>query len=459
MPGIFDSKYFNAEVFGKYVDTIPNTRLNMLLTSKAIRQRPELASSMNDQVGGNYLSTPLRGLIGSEPLNYDGETDITAESTKTYMHSRVVVGRAKAWEELDFSYDITGDTDFMQNAANQVKGYWNEVDQDTIVSILKGVFDMKGAAEIDFINSHTTDITKSSNELDRVMGPATLNTAIQKASGDAKSKFTLIIMHSVVATNLENLQLLQYVKGTDSNGIQRDMSLATLNGRLVLVDDSMPVTSVKTADGTKGVYTVTISTALGEGDSVTIAGVKYDYDSAVTTGTNQATAIVSKLKANSKVTSMYDISRTSDKITFTEKANSYGTGAPIIDDSGISTGSVTASTTTAGVAPTYSTTYTSFVLGDGAIEYTDCGAKTPYEMERNASARGGADILYTRQRKCWSPYGISFTMASMATASPTNAELENGANWELVSSPADENGDKSYINPKAIPIARIISLG
>lgn len=459
MPGIFDSKYFNAEVFGKYVDTIPNTRLNMLLTSKAIRQRPELASSMSDQVGGNYLSTPLRGLIGGEPLNYDGETDITAESTKTYMHSRVVVGRAKAWEELDFSYDITGGTDFMQNAANQVKGYWNEVDQDTIVSILKGVFNMKGAAEIDFINSHTTDITKNSNELDRIMGPATLNTAIQKASGDAKSKFTLIIMHSVVATNLENLQLLQYVKGTDSNGIQKDMSLATLNGRLVLIDDSMPVTSVKTADGTKGVYTITISTALGEGDSVTIAGVKYDYDSAVTTDTSQATAIVNKLKANSKITSMYDVTRTGAKITFTEKDNNYGVGAPIVDDSDVSTGSIAPATTTAGVAPTYSTTYTSFVLGDGAIEYTNCGAKTPYEMERNASTKGGKDILYTRQRKCWSPYGISFTMASMATASPTNAELENGANWELVSSPADENGDKSYINPKAIPIARIISLG
>jgi hypothetical protein len=48
----------------------------------------------------------------------------------------------------------------------------------------------------------------------------------------------------------------------------------------------------------------------------------------------------------------------------------------------------------------------------------------------------------------------------MATASPTNAELENGANWELVSSPADSvTGEKQYINTKSIPIARIISLG
>lgn len=160
MAGVFDSKYFNPEVFGKYVDTIPNEKLNMLLTSKAIRQRPELASAMSDQVGGNYLSTPLRGLIGGTPQNYDGETNIVPDTTTTYMHSRVVVGRAKAWEELDFSYDITGGVDFMQNAANQVNEYWNEVDQDTIVSILKGVFNMTGAKELDFVRSHTTDITK-----------------------------------------------------------------------------------------------------------------------------------------------------------------------------------------------------------------------------------------------------------------------------------------------------------
>lgn len=460
MAGVFDSKYFNAEIFAKYIDTIPNERLNMLLSSRAIRRRPELASAMSDQVGGNYLSTPLRGLIGGDPQNYDGETTIVPDTTKTYMHSRVVVGRAKGWEELDFSYDITGGVDFMQNAANQVNDYWAEVDQDTIVSILKGIFSMTGAAELDFVNSHTTDITGAANAADRVMGPATLNSAIQKASGDKKSKFTLIIMHSAVATNLENLQLLQYVKGTDANGMQRDTGMATLNGRLVLIDDSMPVSRVKTANGTQGVYTVTIATALGEGDSVTIGGVTYAYDSAVTTAATQATAIVNLLNADAKIKSMYTITKNSGTITFTEKDGAYGSGAPIVDDDDVATGSVTTATTTAGVAPTYSETYTSYVLGDGAIEYTDCGARVPYEMDRNPATNGGKDILYTRQRKCWAPYGISFTMASMATASPTNAELENGANWELVSSPADAvTGVKQYINTKSIPIARIVSLG
>ena len=45
----------------------------------------------------------------------------------------------------------------------------------------------------------------------------------------------------------------------------------------------------------------------------------------------------------------------------------------------------------------------------------------------------------------------------MASLSPTDDELENGANWELVNDNAASS--KEYIAHKAIPIARIISLG
>lgn len=353
---VFDAKHFNGEVFQSYVDRIPNPRKTELLKSRAIRSRPELATSMRDEVGGNYISTPLKGLIsGSTPLNYDGNTNITPSSTETYMHSRVVVGRANAWAELDFSYDITGGEDFMENIAAQINDYWNEIDQDTIVAILKGVFAMTDAQGKKFVDAHTTDVTALTNSEGKLglMDGTTLNTTIQKASGDQKGKFTLAIMHSAVATNLENLKLLTNLKYTDAEGINREIGLATLNGRLVMIDDSMPTEEVTSDDTTQ-------------------------------------------------------------------------------------------------------TKYTTFVLGDGAIEYTDCGAKVPYEMDRNPAVKGGQDLLYSRQRKCWAPYGISFTKKVMATASPTDAELSNGANWEIVSSAGQT---KKYIDHKTIPIARIISLG
>ena len=117
----FDSKLFNGEVFQKYVDRVPNTKLNELIKSRAIVSRNDLVTAMADQVGGNYLTTPLKGLIsGTTPLNYDGVTNITSQNTQTFSHSRVVIGRAQAWTEKDAAYDITCGVDFMENVTQQV---------------------------------------------------------------------------------------------------------------------------------------------------------------------------------------------------------------------------------------------------------------------------------------------------------------------------------------------------
>ena len=80
-------------------------------------------------------------------------------------------------------------------------------------------------------------------------------------------------------------------------------------------------------------------------------------------------------------------------------------------------------------------------------------------MARDAKTKGGIDILYTRQRKVFAPFGISYEKASQVSNSPTDTELANGANWSLVHSGESVAANRSYINHKAIPIARIISWG
>lgn len=154
-------------------------------------------------------------------------------------------------------------------------------------------------------------------------------------------------MHSVVATHVENLKLMSHLKYTDSDGVERDLTLYTLNGRLVLVDDNMP----------------------------------------------------------------------------TETADEY-------------------------------TKYTTYVLGEGAIEYTNVGAKKPYSMSTDEKTHGGETTLWSRQRKIFSPYGISFKNTGII--SPTPTQLETGSNWTLANS--NEETPK-YFPHKAIPIARIITRG
>ena len=399
----FDSKLFNGEVFQKYVDRVPNLKLNELLKSRAVVSRQDLATAMADQVGGNYLTTPLKGLIsGSIPVNYDGVTNITSQTTQTFSHSRVVVGRAQAWTEKDFSYDITGGVDFMENVAQQVAEYWDEIDQATLVSILTGVFSMTDTEGARFVAEHTHDVHTVANSEGKTgfMDGTTLNTAIQKASGDHKNRFTLAIMHSVVATNLENMKILVYLKYNDANGMERETGMATLNGRLVIIDDSMPVLE----DQSTATFSKTSDTAV-------TAGKTY-YTRTGSSGNYTYTAVTNPV--DSAINSYYE---------------KTGAGNPM---------------------------YVTYLFGDGAIEYTNCGAKVPAEMSRDPKTNGGQDTLYNRQRKCFAPYGISFTKAHMSTLSPTDAELSDGANWELVNTGGT---NKKYINLKSIPIARIISLG
>ena len=105
---LFDQKNFNGEVFGKYVDAVENLNRNQLLKSGALVEKPQYASMLPDQVGGNYITVPIKARISGEADNYDGNTDITASSRGTYTHGRIVVGRAKGWTEKDFTTDISG---------------------------------------------------------------------------------------------------------------------------------------------------------------------------------------------------------------------------------------------------------------------------------------------------------------------------------------------------------------
>ncbi len=346
MPNKFDAKSFNPQAFKYKADRIPRTRMNEMRKSRVLTGNPDIRAVFTTQDGTAYARLAMRGLLDGDAVNYDGQTDITATSTKTFEQGVVVVGRAKAWVEKDFSYDITGGQDFMDNVAKQVADYWQDIDQDTLLAILRGVFAMTSTKGVEFVKKHTYTV-------DGPMEATTLNSATAQACGDHKKKFSMIFMHSAVATNLENLNLLTALKYTDKDGVTRDLTLYTWNGKLVIVDDGMPTEQVE--DGP--------------------------------------------------------------------------------------------------------TVYTSYVLGEGTINYEDIGAKVPYEMARDPKTNGGQDTLYTRQRKVFAPFGISYEKAKQASLSPTDDELADGTNWDLVHSGEATEAGRSYVNDKVIAIARIKSKG
>lgn len=247
----FDVKSFNAEAFGKYVERIPNVKKNQLIQSGAVGTNDNAKTALASQTGSLYARIPYFGRIsGTTSQNNDGGTDITATSTTTYEQGFVTASRMDSWTERSFSKNITAGVDFMDNVARQIVDYKLEVKQAMLLAILSGVFSMKttgsGVAEKaakEFVEKHTYDISGKAGG-DALVGATTLNTAIQQACGDNKNIFKLVVMHSAVATRLENLRLLKYMTYTDKDGIQHDLALATWNGRTVLIDDDMPVEDV-----------------------------------------------------------------------------------------------------------------------------------------------------------------------------------------------------------------------
>ena len=389
--GVFDSKNFNSEVFGKYLETVPRVKQNALLKAGVLRPRSELKAMLTEQTGGNYISIPMSGRIGGDPLNYDGNTDITATGLETFLQSMIVVGRAKAWKEKDFTKDITG-KDFMEVIAAQVGDYFDDVDTADILAILKGIF---GVTTDSFSTSHTYDISDDATAANQFVGATTLNSAVQKAAGANKDLFKVVIMHSIVATALENQQLLQYWKYTDADGIEKPMNIGSWNGRTVLVDDDAPVLN--------------------------------GYD-ASTSGAPGALQVVASSPSDGQI-----------KLSDVKASDFYPAGVAASDY----------------VVP--GVKYVTYIMGEGAFDYCDCGAAVPSEVHRDPTTKGGENWLITRQRKVFAPHGFSFVQPSPAIVSPTNANLATADRWDVVK---DTNSvTRGYYPSKAIPFARIISRG
>ncbi len=357
----FDSKTFNAQAFGAYVKRIPNVTKNELAKSGAVGSNEQAKNALSTQTGSLYCRIPYFGRIsGDTSQNNDGSTNITSTSTTTYEQGFVVASRMDSWTERSFSKNITAGVDFMDNVAAQISDYKLEVKQKMLLAILKGVFSMSttgstaaAKAAKEFLAKHVYDITTNKGD-DAFVGAATLNKAIQQACGDNKNIFKLVIMHSEVATHLENLKLLKFMTQTDGDGIERELALATWNGRTVLIDDDMPVEEVP-------------ESAEGKGDGYT--------------------------------------------------------------------------------------KYTTYILGNGSIILNDIGDGVPYEMSRDPKTNGGEDTLFVRDRYVCGVDGISFEKPSSITASASNADLSNGANWNII------NDEKKAIPHKAIAICKIVSKG
>ena len=234
---------FEEELFNNMWREAEDPVKTAILQSGAMVNDADIANMIGTK--GDSYTIPFYNLLGeTEPDNFDGQTDINTEETTGDAQTGIVYGRAKGFTARDFTRIMTG-ADVMGYIAREVGMYWSHYEQKTMLAILEAIFGITGGATTNagkFASNHIVDLSqKTSGGAAYTIGATDLNDLATQALGDNKNKFALAIMHSNVARTLQNLQLLEFRKYTDENGITRSLNIADCNGYTVVIDDSVPV--------------------------------------------------------------------------------------------------------------------------------------------------------------------------------------------------------------------------
>src|SRR3974390_305671 len=269
------------------------------------------------QGGGREVKMPFwKDLTANRQLLSDAASlqvnKIAADTDIARIHNE-----AQVWSVNHLAKVVSGD-DPMGAIVDLVGAYWARTDEGLVISCLKGMFAAASMAG-NLLAIHSESVAAQS-----------ANTKLNGAKlGDAASRLTAVAMPSGTEAALKKLDLIDFLP--DSEG---KPSLATFQGRRVVVDDSLP-TRAGTTDGT--VYTTYL---FGQG--------------------------------------------------------AFAKGVAPLDGTPLQGG-----------------------FGTEGVEM----ARVPLDSDT---------VLINRRRYILHPRGVKFTSTSVAGDTPTNAELENQANWVRV---------------------------
>jgi len=248
MAGTYLNFPFDEELFLYNWENQKDPVLTAMLDCGAIRQDAQIAGLIAN--GSSVYTLPYYNKLAGNEVNLDGATNITADLSTGDSQTGFVIGRAKGWTAKDFVGYFNSGADPVAQILSRVGAYTSQRKQDRLIYLLNGLFGITGNADWSLHTTNLATSTSSVSDSNKIAVSSAVD-AMQKALGDNKNAFSLIIMHSIVAARLEKLQLLEYWKYTDANGVQRPMNIANYNGLTVIVDDSCPVGDSGTASGAK----------------------------------------------------------------------------------------------------------------------------------------------------------------------------------------------------------------
>lgn len=260
---------FDDEIFMNMWNEEPDPELLAMLNSGAVVDDAMIAEMIQGQ--GNFYTIPFFNILDGDDQNYDGQTDITVSEVGGGTQSGIVYGRAKGFFARNFAAELSG-ADPMGHISSSVAKYWQKRRKMRLIKLLNAIFGITGSSgrAKTWAETHSLDVS-SDSATPRKIVETDMNDLATEACGDNKDRFGLAIMHSKVATTLENLKLLNYWTQTDADGIERPLKLASVNGYTAIIDDGVPCEPVGGSGDNKDLMRYT-TYLLGEGSIRTAKG-------------------------------------------------------------------------------------------------------------------------------------------------------------------------------------------
>lgn len=273
--GTFGGFSFDEEVFAGMMQE-EEFWPRVILASGILKKDASIMNLIGEK--GNVATIPFYTPFspydsGMGAKNNDGETDNTPVSVSGNKQTCMLTQRMMAWKSNDFTAELTGakPMDFIKQ---KVTGYYTDLWEMELMNIINAVL---GAAEL---SDHVTDLSVTSgtvadkNKIDET----TMIDAEQAALGDMSGGLGMVVMHSKIFASYLKKQLVEYSKYTVGNVIKTEITLPTINGKVVHVNDRF------TLDNTVSGFPVYKTFLLGAGSVLTCDKTNYkqpyytDYD-------------------------------------------------------------------------------------------------------------------------------------------------------------------------------------
>ncbi len=220
-------------VFNPYVQE-RSTALSLLFNSGVIASHPEITRLT--QTGGSQINIPFWNDLADTDPNIgsdDPAVKATAEKMGSGQDVAIMHYLNKSWSSMDISAVVAGN-DPMKAIGDLVAGYWERAMQKRLIYTLNGVIAENIANDGgDMVVDISNDAVPPILATELISGEAVIDAA--QTMGDAKDKFTLIAMHSVVHARLQKQNLITTVHNSDGK-----VMFDEYMGKKVLVDDGLP---------------------------------------------------------------------------------------------------------------------------------------------------------------------------------------------------------------------------